>query len=219
MFSGNQNQREVPGTSWQVQETHSSGVLTQAPRNEKPFSNEQLGLCSAHRQQHNGRLEIRTGKIAEEGPGDRAGTSHGSDPYGRQLVSQEESTREHAMPDKLSTQVAIVSETEADDLEQERQQCRECKREFMYSLGLVEREKTQVVLKYQCSFCDKAFKKKSNLTSHLISHSDERPFLCQHCEKCYKQKSSLQRHLKIHRRAEEHEQSPGFSGPGQDTSQ
>ncbi|XP_057615534.1 zinc finger protein 449-like [Chionomys nivalis] len=122
MSSENQNQWEMPGTSWQVRETHSTGVQTQAPPDEKPFSNEQLGLCSAHRQQHNSCLEIRTGKIAKKGPGDSAGTSRGSDTYRCQLVSQEESTHERAMPGTSSTQAATVSETEADNFDQEREQ-------------------------------------------------------------------------------------------------
>lgn len=215
-FSGNQNQLEMPGTSWQVRETHSTGVQTQAPPDEKPFSNEQLGLCSAHRQQQIGRLKNRTGNIAKEGPGNRAGTSRGSDPYGPQFVSQEESTHEQAMPGNSSTQAATVIKTEADDFDQEREQCRLCKREFMYTLGLAERVNTQVVLKYQCSFCGKAFKGKSRVTAHLVRHTHERPFLCQQCEKSYKHKSSLRRHLKIHRGVKEPKQSQGSQGPAHD---
>ncbi|XP_041493233.1 zinc finger protein 449-like [Microtus oregoni] len=219
MSSENQNQWEMPGTSWQVRETHSIGVQTQAPPDEKPFSSEQLGLCSAHRQQHNSCLEICTGKIAEEGPGDRAGTSRGSDPSRHQLVSQEESTHDRAMPGTSSTQAATVSETEADDFDQERKQCRLCKREFMYNLGLVERGQTQAVLKHQCSVCGKGFKGKSRVTAHLVTHTHERPFSCQHCEKSYKHKSSLLRHIKIHRRGKEHKQSQGSQGPAHDAKQ
>nr|XP_048313521.1 zinc finger protein 449-like [Myodes glareolus] len=215
-FSGNQNQLEMPGTSWQVRETHSTGVQTQAPPDEKPFSNEQLGLCSAHRQQQIGRLKNRTGNIAKEGPGNRAGTSRDSDPYGPQFVSQEESTHEQAMPGNSSTQAATVIKTEADNFDQEREQCRLCKREFMHTLGLVERVKTQVVHKYQCSFCGKAFKGKSRVTAHLVRHTHERPFLCQQCEKSYKHKSSLRRHLKIHKGVKEPKQSQGSQGPAHD---
>ncbi|CAO2622036.1 Zinc finger protein 200 [Lemmus lemmus] len=83
----------------------------------------------------------------------------------------------------------------------------------MYTLGLVESVKAQVVLKYQCSLCGKAFKGKSRVTAHQVTHTNERPFLCQHCEKSYKHKSSLRRHLKIHTRVNGYNQSQGSQGP------
>ncbi|KAL6094023.1 hypothetical protein STEG23_022357 [Scotinomys teguina] len=144
----NQNQQEMPGTSNEVQMPLSSGAHIQAPPDVKPFSSEQLGLCSAHRQQCNIHLEIQAGMVAQEGRRDGPGSSRGSGRYGHHLVSQEQDTHVHAMSRNSLTQAGTVSEPEADYFDQERQQCRLCKREFMYSLGLIEHGTTQVVSKF-----------------------------------------------------------------------
>ncbi|OBS74400.1 hypothetical protein A6R68_15074, partial [Neotoma lepida] len=163
----NQNLQEMLGTSNEVQEPLSSGAHTQAPPDEKPLFREQLGLCSAHRQQCNIHLEIGTGKVAQEGLRDGPGPSCGSDYYGHQFVSQEEDIHEHAMSSNSFTEAATASEPEADYFDQERRQCRLCKREFMYSLGLTERVRTQVVsTSHQCSFCGKTFRGQSHVTTH-----------------------------------------------------
>ncbi|KAL6093929.1 hypothetical protein STEG23_013406 [Scotinomys teguina] len=143
-----QNQQEMPGTSSEVQMPLSSGAHTQAPPDVKLFSSEQLGLCSAHRQQCNIHLEIQSGMVAQEGPRDGPGSSHGSGHDEHHLVSQEQDAHVHAMSNNSLTQAGTVSEPEADYFDQERQQCRLCKREFMYSLGLIEHGTTQVVSKF-----------------------------------------------------------------------
>ncbi|XP_059107001.1 proline-rich proteoglycan 2-like [Peromyscus eremicus] len=283
----NQNQQEMPGTSNEVQEPLSSGAHTQAPPDEKPFSSEQLGLCSAHQQQSNIHLEIQTGKVAQEGPRDGPGPSRGSDPYGpgpsrgpapygpgpsrgpdrygpgpsrgpdpygpgpsrrpapygpgpsrgpapygpgpsrgpapygpgpsrgpdrygQQFISQEEDAHVHALSSNSFTQAATVSEPEADYFDQERQQCRLCKREFMRTLGLIEHVRPQVVSRsHQCPFCGKTFRGQSHVVAHQVRHTEERPFPCNHCVKSYKHKSSLLRHLKFHTRENQPKASQG----------
>lgn len=49
-----------------------------------------------------------------------------------------------------------------------------------------------------CSYCGKAFTKKYNLTSHLNTHTDIRPFACQICDAKFARKSDYERHSRSH---------------------
>ena len=47
---------------------------------------------------------------------------------------------------------------------------------------------------FHCPNCPKTFTRKSNLDSHLITHSNERPHLCSHCGKAFARLSDRTRH-------------------------
>ncbi|KAG0686900.1 hypothetical protein C6P40_003193, partial [Pichia californica] len=47
---------------------------------------------------------------------------------------------------------------------------------------------------FKCSFCKKEFTRKSNLDSHLITHSNDRPHVCQECGKSFARLSDRTRH-------------------------
>lgn len=49
-----------------------------------------------------------------------------------------------------------------------------------------------------CGICKKGFGKKSDLRTHMRSHSDSKPFKCSKCNNCYKSLSNLNQHLKVH---------------------
>ncbi|XP_046934992.1 zinc finger protein 677-like [Lynx rufus] len=51
---------------------------------------------------------------------------------------------------------------------------------------------------YKCNECGKAFSKSSNLMSHEIIHSGQRPYKCNDCGKAFSERSRLIRHMKIH---------------------
>jgi len=47
---------------------------------------------------------------------------------------------------------------------------------------------------FLCSFCGKQFTRKSNLDSHLITHSSEKPHKCRECDKAFARLSDRTRH-------------------------
>ncbi|XP_045473262.1 zinc finger protein 236-like isoform X2 [Harmonia axyridis] len=51
---------------------------------------------------------------------------------------------------------------------------------------------------YICSYCDKAYKKPSDLIRHIRTHTKEKPFKC-HCGRSFALKSTLQGHMQIHK--------------------
>lgn len=51
---------------------------------------------------------------------------------------------------------------------------------------------------YKCPYCNWAFKKSSNLLSHVKTHSGLKPHVCELCGKAYAHQGTLQQHKRLH---------------------
>lgn len=52
--------------------------------------------------------------------------------------------------------------------------------------------------KHRCPYCATEFTRQHNLKSHLLTHSQEKPFVCQTCQARFRRLHDLKRHAKLH---------------------
>lgn len=51
---------------------------------------------------------------------------------------------------------------------------------------------------FRCPVCDRRFSQSSSVTTHMRTHSGERPYRCRLCKKAFSDSSTLTKHLRIH---------------------
>ena len=52
--------------------------------------------------------------------------------------------------------------------------------------------------RHKCPFCSTDFTRHHNLKSHLLTHSQEKPYVCQNCQARFRRLHDLKRHTKLH---------------------
>jgi len=85
--------------------------------------------------------------------------------------------------------------------------CKLCNKQFANKRNLrdhnrIFHESAEAILSnysLSCPECDKIFYKKSNLTSHMLRHSSEKPFICgvEDCGKKFKREKTLVKHFQL----------------------
>lgn len=69
----------------------------------------------------------------------------------------------------------------------------------LHHLNDHERNHSEVPRPFLCQFCDKAFKHRKHLNSHLVIHRGTKEHQCNLCFKSFNRKDNLQQHLrKVH---------------------
>ncbi|KAJ3373295.1 hypothetical protein GGF31_000728 [Allomyces arbusculus] len=51
---------------------------------------------------------------------------------------------------------------------------------------------------FQCPVCEKTFTRAFNLKSHVMTHSNSRPYVCRYCDRTFARKHDCERHQRLH---------------------
>ncbi|KAJ2165201.1 hypothetical protein GGH15_003505 [Coemansia sp. RSA 562] len=98
----------------------------------------------------------------------------------------------------IDSTLSIDKQLQSDLTSRENNSAGPAQKAHMFTVQYSEKEKRE--RKYECEHCKKRFSRPSSLTSHVYTHTGERPFACDHpgCTKRFSVLSNLRRHYKVH---------------------
>ena len=90
----------------------------------------------------------------------------------------------------------------AESIDQDRFPCTECGKALRslvkLQFHLLRKHSKTLEIEQKCPECDKVFRNRKNLKSHMIYHTGEKPYHCQFCEKAFVRNSHLKSHNLTH---------------------
>ncbi|XP_064628290.1 zinc finger protein 846-like isoform X2 [Lineus longissimus] len=106
------------------------------------------------------------------------------------------------------SEVSFSLATRSRDLKNNHE-CRTCSKFFpnarslqmharMHRDGHTPAKNLQGRLDWRCQICGVVYRQRTNLKSHMMTHTGERPFACSRCGKAFRRKDQLKEHINIH---------------------
>ncbi|XP_046569811.1 protein odd-skipped-related 2-like isoform X2 [Haliotis rubra] len=79
--------------------------------------------------------------------------------------------------------------------------CMECGKGFCQSRTLAVHKALHIqsLPGHSCPSCEKSFSQRSNLKTHLLTHSNDKQYSCRVCAKIFRRNSDLRRHIAMHK--------------------
>lgn len=82
--------------------------------------------------------------------------------------------------------------------EAEKEVCDTCGKRYLASFMLLHKRTHTGEVSLDCPVCEASFPSNKSLRSHMVSHSDFRPYSCEVCNRKFKRNNELIMHMKIH---------------------
>jgi len=113
-------------------------------------------------------------------------------------ICQDFFVSEKHLHDHMKTHPENVQSHPKTDTEDTEFNCDTCDKTFKAKSGLKSHILYHGMKNFKCELCDKAFYTKSALKRHMLVHSKEKKYLCEVCNEGFVDRKSLKSHMIVH---------------------